>query len=184
MLGKQNSRLRARVYSKALISLAKEQQTIESWRSVFSGFRAAIPDEMWRNLDDPRLTCEAKLRWLEPLLDTTFPAFQAFLEQLLRVRSLYLIPFISDAFNEFADEIEGIVHVTVETVIPLTPTNQEQLINKLEQRYGKKIGLKTRLNPKLRGGMRLSSKYEVLDGSLQKRIMELRQKLLVERRLC
>ena len=170
-------RLRAKAYAKALLALACERNVLSEWRKNLGSFQAEMPKELWSKLDDPRIPQEVKVSWLAPLLDATFPTGRVLLEQLLRVHSLGLVPLIVEAFNELADEVEGILRVTVETVIPLTEATRERLIKKLTKRYGCKVELEACLKPELRGGMRLISKQEILDGSLQRRLQELRWEL-------
>ena len=177
MLKEMHPRLRAKAYAKALLALACERNELSEWRKNLGSFQTEMPKELWSKLDDPRIPQEVKINWLTPLLEAIFPIGRALLEQLLCVHSLRLVPLIIELFNELADEAEGILRITVETVIPLTEATRERLIKKLTERYRCKVELEACLKPELRGGMRLISKYEILDGSLQRRLQELRWEL-------
>jgi len=58
----------------------------------------------------------------------------------------------------------------VESAVPLTPAQSNDVANKLTRRYGPGLNLSFAVNPALLGGMRVKAGSDVYDGSVRARL--------------
>ena len=62
----------------------------------------------------------------------------------------------------------------VTSAVPLTDTQQQKLLEKLEQTYGKTVRAVYRVDPTVMGGLIVEMDGKVLDGSLRERLREIK----------
>ena len=71
-------------------------------------------------------------------------------------------------------EDNGILEVTATAAAPVSQEQQERLRLRLEERTGKKVRLRCRVDPQLLGGIRLETNGLRLDGTARSRLDDLR----------
>jgi F-type H+-transporting ATPase subunit delta len=77
-------------------------------------------------------------------------------------------------FKKQFNKDHGILPVTAVTTIPLSDELREKLIQKLESVTGKRVELECRVDPECLGGVRLDLDGMQLDGTVRRRLDEIR----------
>jgi F-type H+-transporting ATPase subunit delta len=65
----------------------------------------------------------------------------------------------------------------VTTAVPLTDAEEQQLGSRLGQMYGRQISLKTTVDPRILGGVRVLVGHDLYDGTILRRLQQTRQSL-------
>lgn len=167
-------------YGKALFELAETKQVLEevfqdaqTLRQVFD----AVPN-LGEILSDPKYELLEK----NQLIETLTSNFQGIFKTTLLViyqnqRMKDILYIIADFENRYYEKM-GILSVKVTTVVPLTDQQITQLIAKLKRQFGyAKIEITEAIDPTILGGVVVETKNEVIDGSLKKRLNQIKKNL-------
>ena len=100
-----------------------------------------------------------------------------FLKILCEKGTLRELPGCARAFRVKYNQAHGILEATATSAIPMTAEQTERLHEKLEAVTGKKIDLKTKVEPGVLGGIRLDIEGTELDGTVQNRLASLRRSI-------
>ena len=100
-----------------------------------------------------------------------------FLKILCEKGTLRELPGCARAFRVKYNQAHGILEATAVSAIPMTAEQTERLHEKLEAVTGKKIDLKTKVEPGVLGGIRLDIEGTELDGTVQNRLARLRRSI-------
>jgi F-type H+-transporting ATPase subunit delta len=107
--------------------------------------------------------------------NTTVSRFAVLLVERGRIAFL---PMISRAYQELTDLQLGRVRAVVSSARPLDVVTEAEIQRALERRTGKKVLMKTEVDPSLIGGVVARVGGLVLDGSLRTRLDQLGSRLL------
>ena len=107
----------------------------------------------------------------------TAPALSNTLQLLNDRNKLVVVPELSRAFRDLADERAGRVRGTVTSAVPLSPQMVAQLTQQLAQLTGKQVVVETRVDSALLGGVAAQVGSTLYDGSLRTQLHELQQQL-------
>ena len=100
-----------------------------------------------------------------------------FVKILCEKGTLRELPGCARAFRVRYNQAHGILEATAVSAIPMTADQTTRLHAKLEQVTGKKIDLKTKVEPGVLGGIRLDIEGTELDGTVQNRLASLRRSI-------
>ena len=100
-----------------------------------------------------------------------------FLKILCEKGTLRELSGCARAYRIRYNEAHGILEATATSAIPLTAQQTETLHAKLEALTGKTIDLKTKVDAKVLGGIRLDIEGTELDGTAQNRLAALRKNI-------
>ena len=98
-----------------------------------------------------------------------------FLKILCEKGTLRELPGCARAYRVRYNEAHGILEATATTAVAMTPEQVKSLHEKLEKLTGKTIDLKTKVDAKVLGGIRLDIEGTELDGTVQNRLAALRK---------
>ena len=98
-----------------------------------------------------------------------------FLKILCEKGTLRELPGCARAFRVKYNQAHGILEATAISAVPLTEQQRAALHAKLESLTGKTIDLKTKVDAKVLGGIRLDIEGTELDGTVQNRLASLRR---------
>ncbi|MGE5595933.1 MAG: F0F1 ATP synthase subunit delta [Hyphomicrobiales bacterium] len=164
-------------YAQAAIEIAREQGTIERWRNDLADIATVLSDSQAAPvLADGRIPLEKRLAMVERALDVQPLALNLAKLLVQKGRSLHASA-VSQAFNQMADEIEGIVEATVTAAIELTPEQMAAIEQKLSTSLGKRVRATATVDPGILGGMVVRVGDRVIDGSVRTRLKRLRREL-------
>ncbi len=146
----------ARVYSEALLSLARSQGREEGFHQELHELvdlqerDPAVADLLNNPLIEPRrrrasLERAFRNRASDLLVDTL---------QVLNTKGrLRLLPAIAHTYEEALDQLEARVDVRLVSAIPLTDLHREQIRSAIHRSTGQQARLSERVDPSLLGGM-------------------------------
>ena len=98
-----------------------------------------------------------------------------FLKILCENGTLRELPGCARAYRIRYNQAHGILEATAISAVPLTEPQRAALHAKLESLTGKTIDLKTKVDAKVLGGIRLDIEGTELDGTVQNRLASLRR---------
>jgi len=127
----------------------------------------------------PHLLTEEKRAFLERFFTGRVePVWLGFFTLLIDKGRIGAFPQIAENFILMAEEAKGIVRARVQTALPLSSREAENLKTKLEKKTGKQVLILPEVKPELLGGMVVILKDQIVDGSVRQRLRELREQLL------
>jgi len=100
-----------------------------------------------------------------------------FLKILCEKGTLRELPGCARAYRVRYNEAHGILEATATTAVAMTEAQVKSLHEKLEKLTGKTIDLKTKVDAKVLGGIRLDIEGTELDGTVQNRLATLRRNI-------
>ena len=175
------SRASAARYARALFDVAlKESDPVQIERdlSTFAGLMSSNA-ELHGALTNPAIPASAKHQIVDTLasrLTMAKPAHKLLLLLADRDR-LAATPDLLDVYRERLREHQQIVRAEVTTAAPLTPDRVAQLQKNLADITGRKVDLKTTVDPSIIGGVVTRIGSTVYDGSIATQLEAVRQKL-------
>jgi F-type H+-transporting ATPase subunit delta len=177
------SRASAARYARALFDVAlKESDPVQIERDL-AAFAALMSDnaELHGALTNPAVPMSAKHRIADALgtrLNAAAPARKLFLLLADRDR-LAIVPDLLAVYRERLLEHQQVVRAEVTTAAPLSPERVTQIEQQLAALTGRKVTMKTSVDPAIIGGIVTRIGSTVYDGSIATRLTKLKEKLTV-----
>ena len=169
----------ARRYARAIFDLALEQDRIEQVRSELRQVAQAIEDNaaLKRMLKNQLVPTAAKKAVFSQAFGQLSNVTANFLKLVLdKRRGIHLMEIVSQ-FMVLADLSESIVHAEVCSAVFLSEEDLADLQQSLSTATGKTVCLQSRLEPELIGGMVVKLGDRVYDGSVQRRLSAMKDRL-------
>lgn len=163
----------ARTYGEALYELAREEGVDEE---ILAQMELAV--ELFAEnpqypdlLSLPSLPKEERCGILdESLRASVHPYLLNFLKILVEHGTIRQLPGCEEAYRLRYNDDHGILEVTAVTAVPLDEELREKLHSRLEQKTGKRVRLRTKVDPAVLGGVRLETEGRLLDGTVRSRL--------------
>jgi F-type H+-transporting ATPase subunit delta len=171
----------ARVYTEALLEIAKEKGVVEQTGRELDEIVALLEREpsAARLLESPVIETSAKLQILKSALRGNVDDLVAdFLGLLLQKGRFSALPSIAEAYRELADEIAGRARVHVATATPLPPELRAEIKNSVARILAREVVLEDAVEPALVGGAVIRVGDKVYDGSLATRLSRARKQIM------
>jgi F-type H+-transporting ATPase subunit delta len=166
-------------YAEAFADFARGTIGLERALKEFSALRAIMRDNpgFQEILETPQLPLSEKHSFLNKVLAQDFsPEFMRFLELLLEKRRINKIADIAE-YLQLNYAHKGQARALLKTSFPLDLEVIQQIKDKLEEKFRKKFRLYIDLDAELLGGVQVVIGNKVIDGSVRKRLEDLREKL-------
>ena len=171
----------ARNYAETLLALAGKANDLRGWGTMI----ADVADAMGQNpklrlfLESPRVAAADKNKVLGTAFAGRMPRnFLRFLQSLVTHRRQMLIPEIAREYQDLVDAAEGRLHARV-TVARETPDAEKSAIaQQLSRMFGKDVIPHLTVDPRIMGGVIVHVGDTVLDGSVRKRLMSIKKRML------
>ena len=167
-------------YAKTLFDAAKTEGQIDETLEHVTRIGRLIREEpalralLWNPDVDP----PDKVGVLDRVLQGSWSTLvRAFVEMVASLGRAELLPDIVDAFAMRVDEAQGRMRVLVRSAHPLPEGVLERLRTRLERQEHKTIELRTELAPELLGGLQVHLDHRVIDGSVRRQLVDLRERL-------
>jgi F-type H+-transporting ATPase subunit delta len=171
----------ARRYAKALMGLGTELGNYERiGREVRSLAKAiASSPDLAQTLSNPVFPRSERERVLTAVLSRVGAAQEVvnFTRLLLDRERISQLPEIARELDVLIDEKAGRIAAEVTSAVPLTPAQEQGLLQKLEALSGKKVQMKVATDPALLGGLVAKLGDVVYDGSLRTQLERMRDEL-------
>lgn len=169
-------------YAETLLELAQREGKVAEygrWIDEVAAFFRNEPD-FRRFLETPRVSLEEKKAALREAFGDAAPRdFVRYLLLLLDKRRQGLLGEIGEEFHELLDEREGRVHATVTLAREPDGELREAIERGLEQAVGRDVVPHFRTDEQIVGGIVVRVGDTVMDGSLRRRLSDLKKDLLL-----
>jgi F-type H+-transporting ATPase subunit delta len=165
----------ATTYADALHAAAVDRESVDEVASELEAFAGAMRDsrELSLVLTDPDIEQADRRAVIEGLTEGANPLVRNFLLVLLDRGRLSELPEIERAFAAKVTEAEGRIEVHAITAIPLTDDLRKRVVDKLEEKTGRRVELSESVDPEIIGGLVLELGTAVVDASLRTRLARL-----------
>ncbi|HEX7343037.1 MAG TPA: ATP synthase F1 subunit delta [bacterium] len=170
-----------RTYTRPLFDLAVESRQLDAIGAdvkTLADLYQQVP-MLAEYLDSSNISRARKTELLKQAYDKPWSTFFAnFLDLILRKGRQNILPEAWGAYQQFWDDYHQKLDVTVTTAVELTPEQRAALEQKLAAKTGKKITLKSFLDPQVLGGIRIQIGHQLVDGTIANMLSTLKQSLL------
>ncbi len=171
----------ARNYAEALLTLAGKADDAAGWGKMIRDLASGIEQDpkLKLFLESPKISEAQKNELFFQALGDSVPRhFLRFLQTLVRKRRQMLIPEIAQEYETLLDVHEGRVHATVTVAREATAVDEARIADQLSRVMEKKVVPHMNLNPAILGGVVVRIGDTVMDGSVRRRLANLRGKML------
>jgi F-type H+-transporting ATPase subunit delta len=172
----------ARRYAKALFELGVQAGNFEALGRELDGVARLYSDsrELRQTLENPVFKQSQKRKIIEAILPQVAqsPVLRNFVLLLVERNRIAVLPLIARAYQELTDRQLGQVRAVIISAKPLDMVTEGQIERALEKRTGKKVIMKTEVDPSLIGGVVARVGDLVLDGSLRTRLASVGSRIL------
>ena len=171
----------ARPYANAAFSLAKSENSLDTWSRMLSVLHATTQHELvGKLLDSPDLPANAKaFRLAEVCGDELDDRGKKFLQALADHDRLGLLEEIRSQFEDLRAEEEKSLDVMVTSAFPVTSEQEATLKTALSNKFSKEISIQTEVDNTLIGGVVIRAGDVVIDGSVRGRLAKLSETLQI-----
>ncbi len=171
----------ARSYAETLFALAQRHEGLEVYEAAI-GLVARLLDEnpgLHLFLQTPRIAGNEKKRVLRRALEGHVPGhFLSFLFVVLDKRRQRMLREIAREYNGLMDHHFGRMHVEVTVARDLPEESVAEMADRLSELIGKRAIPHVRVRPYVLGGMQIRAGDVIYDGTVRRRMEDLRRALL------
>ncbi|MFA5794219.1 MAG: ATP synthase F1 subunit delta [Candidatus Brocadiia bacterium] len=167
----------AKRYASALIRIAQNKNIVgKTGEELLLALKVYLTSSLPRIILNPLISEQEKKSLLERMFtDKLSPNTMEFLKTLIIKKRFDLLPDITEIYGLLSDEAQNIIRVKVTSAFPLSASEENTLLAKLNIITRKKIVLKSELNKSLLGGMLIQLGDTVLDGSVKGRLRYMKE---------
>ncbi len=167
----------AKNYAQAIYGLCvqdhTEAETLSQLRAAYDAMRGA--DGYIDLLSSPAIPKSDRIDLVDRALAGQYSdRVLGFLKVLISHGQISCIGECIDAMGRLYDDAQGILTAEAVSAVPLTDAQADALIQKLQARTGRTIHLIRRVDPDLIGGIAVYVDGKVFDGSIRRRLNELK----------
>lgn len=169
----------ARRYAQAVFEIALEKKELERWQSDLQKIVSTVGDDAFlAAMESPKIKFDDKVRLLSERLGDVNPLVLNLARLLITRAGIGMIGDIADEYQRLLDGYYGIEPAEVITAVPLDDKDIRKLTENLSALVGKKIVLKSEVDPGVIGGIVARVGGKLLDGSTRSKLAALRRELV------
>jgi F-type H+-transporting ATPase subunit delta len=176
----RESSIVARSYAESVFELAQAHGLTDEFGASFSALAAVLGDAGVRNfLQSPKLDAATKKNVLRAALrERVHPLFMNFLLVVLDKRRQRELPAIARAFHALVEASLGRMHVDVTVAHEPSAELHREIREALSQIFDKTVVPHVHVDSRILGGIIVRHEDKVIDGSLRRRLVAMRRRLL------
>jgi F-type H+-transporting ATPase subunit delta len=171
----------ARRYAKALFSLGKEKNKLESYNEALAAIAALYDEipEVGDSLTTPLYPLDARQKVMKKIAQSVNAdaILTAFLNLLVEKQRAGALPDIAQEMQVMVDKDKNISHGIVVSAIELDSDLQGKIQATLEKITGNKVMLETKVDPSIIGGIIAKVSDLVFDGSIKTQLNGLKESI-------
>jgi F-type H+-transporting ATPase subunit delta len=169
----------ARRYAQAVFEIALEKKELERWQSDLQKIVEAVSDDtVLAALENPKFRFDDKSRLLAKSLGDINPLALNLVQMLIARVSVGMIGSIAEEYERLINEYKGIQTARVTTAVPLDDKDKKRLAENLGAMTGKKVDVKSEVDPEIIGGIIARIDGKLLDGSTRSKLIALKRELI------
>ena len=171
-------RVHARRYAQAVFDIALEANELDSWQSDLRQLASLAENAtLIAFLGSPKIRFDDKAKLLSEHLGEIGPLALNLAYLLVASGRLSMIGDIANEYQRLLDNHRGIGQAEVTTAIPLDDKDRLRLAEHLSAIVGKKIVLKTEVDPSIVGGIIARIDGKLLDSSTRSKLTALKKEM-------
>jgi F-type H+-transporting ATPase subunit delta len=162
----------ARPYAKAAFAEAQADRQMSRWSETLRAAATAVQDpRVHELLGNPSVTVEDLAQLIMGVTGSAIDEHgQNFFRMLAENHRLRYLPEIAALFDEYKDEAEKVIDVTVTSAAPIDSRQEQALSKALERKLKRTVRLHSATDSTLIGGAIVRAGDTVIDGSLLSRL--------------
>lgn len=170
----------ARPYAEAVFKLAEQSAALDQWSQALARMAAfAGHPEVVALLGDPNLSDRQRVQLLFDVTGGEVSnEVRNFVQLLAENGRLALLPEIRARFEEYKNDVQGVVDAHIESAFPLEGAQLQTLIGDLERRFRRRINPHVHVDASLIGGVKVVVGDTVIDGSIRGKLAGMSAALL------
>ena len=167
----------ARVYSRSLFVVAREQGKLEVLREQLGALADALADNRQLALFffSPYFSTKEKQDALQGVLVDADPVLVNFLELLIENHRMPVIFRIREQYERLWEEENRMLPVEITSAIELDSETTESLGRTIGESAGRRVTLAAHVDPDILGGIVVRVGNSILDASIRTRLEQLRR---------
>jgi len=171
----------SRPYGEAAFKIALENNAIDFWSNTLTVLSLVIEDkDIKAILADPKISNDKCISLLLGFSqDSSHGELNNFLNMLMDNKRIFYMKEISSIFENLKLSHEKVFIAEVETSHKLTTDQLSKLSSLLKHKYNSDIKVNQKINKSLIAGLRVKINDEVLDLSVQNRLDQIKQQLII-----
>jgi F-type H+-transporting ATPase subunit delta len=169
----------AQVYSRALFEVATEQDKLDEIREQLGQFADALQEnrELTVFFFSPYFSTEEKKQGLHRAVEDADETLVNFLELLIEKHRMPVIFRLRRQFDAMWEEANKLLPVEVTSAVELDPALVEELGDRVGEQTGRRVELRSHVDPDILGGIVLRVGNSILDASIKNRLNQLRREV-------
>ncbi len=165
-------------YAQAVFKIAEEENKLEKWRQDLTVVAKLAGDVYIKAFfENPKIHFKEKRNLLAGRMSGMNPLVLNLVYLLISKGRLALLTDIAAEYRLLVDRQQGIEQAEVITAIPLSEQEELSLTQRLSQLVGKKVVIKTKVDPRIISGMIARIGDKLIDGSTRSKLSVLRKEL-------
>ena len=170
----------ARSYAEGIYAAAEKHKLHEEFLQAFAALDVVLAEPAARIfLESPKIDTAVKKQVLRSALTgRANPLFLNFVQIVLDKGRGRLYGAIADEYRALVDEAAGRLHVKVTLARHASPEMEEEIRKGLSEIFGKTVIPHITVDQKILGGIVVRQGDQVIDGSLRRRLVGLRRRLI------
>ncbi|MGQ0815276.1 MAG: ATP synthase F1 subunit delta [Gemmatimonadota bacterium] len=167
-------------YAEGIYALGERHQQHEEFLRGFAALDVMLSERLVRVfLESPKIDRALKKQVLRSALtERVHPLFLNFVLLVLDKRRQRLYGAIANHYRALVDEAAGRLHVQVTLARDPSPELEADIRAKLSEIFGKTVIAHMSVDEKILGGIVVKQGDQLIDGSLRRRLVALRRRLL------
>ncbi len=170
----------AQRYAQAAFEVAREARDLKGWARDLEQLEVILTHpQVAQALENPRLDNGQRIGLALSLAPKGLAVERSnFLKLLIIAHRTPLITAIRASFQAMVDEAEGRTELELTVASPLSPAEQKALTGELAKKLGQDVKVSVTVDPGMIGGLIIRQGDHVTDGSVRRRLAEMREELL------
>jgi F-type H+-transporting ATPase subunit delta len=172
----------ARNYADTLVALARKANDLEGWGVMIQDVADAVQRDarLRQFLESPRVPAATKNVVLGKAFQDRLPRlFVRFLQAVVSHHRQRLLPQIAVEYAAIVDELSNRVHAQVTVAREPDAATREAVASGVSRALGKTVVPHFTVRPEILGGIIVRVGDRVIDGSVRRRLLALRNRLVL-----
>ncbi len=163
-------------YAQAVFEIARQKNELDRWQTDLARLSVlADSPELVGWLENPKIRIETKRDTLAKQFSGVNPLAMNLLYLLISRGRVAQLPQIRDSYTALLNAARGVQEAEVTTAVALDAEDQRRLAERLGTLIGKKLVIKPKVDPAIKGGFVARIADKVMDGSTASRLQALKQ---------
>ncbi|MEN8615366.1 ATP synthase F1 subunit delta [Dehalogenimonas sp. THU2] len=165
-------------YGQAVFDIAAEHENYDTMLANLETLASMAKDkDVLFFLENPRISLTRKREIIDTKLQGVNPMAMNLLYLLVERGGLGMVPDIAVDFKRRLDDLRGIAHAEVVSAVDLSDVETAEIRQQLGKVFNKQIEITTKVEPALLGGIVARVGDKVIDGSLSRRLQDLKREI-------